>query len=224
MFVLILAELLTATSSSPSMLPLAEVSVATDAPATRKVCRDEKLPNSRFMRRVCTVVKAKQVAVETAPQTPIAPVAPVMTTFGIGMDVVDGQGVAVGVLTAVAADSVTVKTDRHQAQLPKSSLTISDGKALFGMTQAELNASVEKSLASTATAALAIGAEVKGKGGTPIGTVDSATGDSVTIKLAGGQKISIPRSGIAIGADGSGTIGITAAELEAQVRAVRPAG
>ena len=223
MLVLILAELLAATSSSPATLQLAQVSVATDAPATRKLCRNEKIPNSRFMRRVCEVVKAKQVAVETAPQPPVPPVAPVMTTFGIGMDVVDGQGMAVGVLTAVAADSVTVKTDRHQAQLPKSSLTISDGKALFGMTQAELNASVEKTLA-TATAALAVGAEVKGKGGTPIGTVDSTTGDSVTIKLAGGQKISIPRSGIAIGTDGSGTIGITAAELEAQLRAARPAG
>ena len=223
MLVLILAELLAATSSSPATLQLDQVSVATDAPATRKLCRNEKIPNSRFMRRVCEVVKAKQVAVETAPQSPVPPVAPVMTTFGIGMDVVDGQGMAVGVLTAVAADSVTVKTDRHQAQLPKSSLTISDGKALFGMTQAELNASVEKTLA-TATAALAVGAEVKGKGGTPIGTVDSTTGDSVTIKLAGGQKISIPRSGIAIGADGSGTIGITAAELEAQLRAARPAG
>ena len=145
-----------------------------------------------------------------------------MTALGVGMAVVDTNGGAVGVVTALAADSVTVKTDKHLAQLPKASLTVSEGKALFGLTQAALDMSIEQSLAATAMAALKVGAAVKGTGGTSVGTIDAVEADKVTIRLASGMRISVPRSGIAAGTDGSGTIGITAAELEAQVKAAQP--
>ena len=198
----------------------AAASPPTEDPKPRRVCVDVPMANSRFTKRVCTIVAAKPPAAVRVPDAPPPP--PVMTTLGVGMAVVDINGGAVGTITAVAADSVTVKTDKHQAQLPKASLTVSDGKALFGLTQAALDASIEQSLAATAAAALKVGAAVKGTGGTSVGTIDAVEADKVTIRLASGQRISIPRSGITAAPDGSGTIGISAAALEAQLKAARP--
>ncbi|MEO7813963.1 MAG: hypothetical protein ABIR87_00790 [Sphingomicrobium sp.] len=189
------------------------------APTSRRVCHDVAVSNSRFTRRSCSVVVDRPAA--TA-QVAAAAATPVATTLGVGMAVVDAQGGAVGTITALAGDSVTVTTDKHQAQLPKSSLTLSDGKALFGLTRAQLNASVEQSQAATAMAALKVGAPVRGTGGSSVGTIDAVDPASVTIRLANGQRISIPRSGIAPAADGGGTIGLTAAELEAQLKAAQP--
>lgn len=216
MFALILAELVAAAGVSPVMMLQAQAAVAAEAPKTRKVCHDVPQANSRFTKRVCSTVVERQPTVARA----AAPAPVVVTTLGVGMAVVDTQGAAVGTITAVAADSVTVKTARHQAQLPKASLTVSDGKALFGMSQAELDASIERSLAA---AGPKVGATVKGRDGSSVGTIDLVGADTVTIRLADGVKINIPRSGIAIDATGGGVIGLTAAELEAQVKAAQPA-
>ena len=219
MLALILVELIAAASlSSPASE--AQASPPAQAPATRRVCHDIQGAYSRTPRRVCTTVAVKPPAASAAAAEPAPP--PVMTTLGVGMPVVDVQGGAVGVVTAVAADSVTVKTDKHEAQLPRTSLTVSEGKALFGLTQAELNASVERSLAAAAMAALKVGAAVKETSGASVGTIDAIEADNVTIKLASGLRISVPRSGIAAAADGTGVIGISAAQLEAQVKAANP--
>lgn len=217
----ILASLIAAASpasSSPLLLLVQAAAPTVEAPTSRRVCHEVPVSNSRFTRRTCSVVVDRPPAAAPAP----APAITIATTLGVGMAVVDSQGAAVGTITAVAGDSVTVKTDKHQAQLPKSSLTLSDGKALFGLTQAQLNASVEQSQAATAMAALKVGAPVKGTGGASVGTIDAVDAANVTIRLASGLRISIPRSGIAPAADGGGTIGITAAELEAQVKAAQP--
>ena len=50
--------------------------------------------------------------------------------------------VRVGTVTAIKGDNLVIKTDKHEVQLPKSSFTFANGKALFGMTQAQLNAEV----------------------------------------------------------------------------------
>lgn len=154
-------------------------------------------------------------------QAPAAAPPAATASVAVGMAVVDTQGGTVGTITAVAADSVTVKTDKYQAQLPKSSLSVSQGKALFGLTQAALNASIEQAQAAMPKHELKVGASVKGTGGSNVGTIDTLGADSVTIKLASGVKISIPRSGIAAEQDGGGVIGLTAAELEAQVEAAK---
>ena len=219
----ILASLIAAASpasSSPLLLLVQAAAPTAEAPTSRRVCHEVPVSNSRFTRRTCTLVVDRPPA--AAPASAPAPAIAVATTLGVGMAVVDSQGAAVGTITALACDSVTVKTDKHQAQLPKSSLTLSDGKALFGLTQAQLNASVEQSQAATAMAALKVGAPVKGTGGASVGTIDAVDAANVTIRLASGLRISVPRSGIAPAADGGGTIGITAAELEAQVKAAQP--
>lgn len=218
MLALFLAGLVAAASPSS---PQAQANAPAEEPRSRRICTDVPMTNSRFTKRVCTTVAVTQPAVAKPPAT-LPP--PVMTSLGVGMPVVDINGGAVGIVTALAADSVTVKTDKHQAQLPRTSFTVSDGKALFGLTQAELNASIEQSLAAIAMAALKVGAAVKGTGGASVGTIDAVDAANVTIRLASGMRISIPRSGITAGADGTGTIGITAAELEAQVKAAQPSG
>ena len=189
------------------------------APKPRKVCHDFPEANSRFMHRVCTVVVDRPAV---AAQTPVIAPPPVATTLGVGMAVVDTQGAPVGTITALAAETVTVKTDRYEAQLPRTSLALSDGQALFGLTQAQLNASIEQTQATIAKSALKVGGVVTGTGGASLGTVDAAEGDTVTIRLASGVRISVPRASIAPNAAGGGSIGITAAELEAQVKAANP--
>ena len=215
MLALLLAGLSVAASPSPT-----QASPAAEESQPRRICVEVPVSNSRFTKRVCKLVAATPAMVVRAPAPPLPP--PVMTTLGVGMAVVDTNGGAVGIVTALATDSVTVKTDKHQAHLPRTSLTVSDGKALFGLTQAALDASIEQSLAAIAMAALKVGAAVKGTGGESVGTIDAVEADKVTIRLASGLRISVPRSGIAAGTDGSGTIGITAAALEAQVKAAQP--
>ncbi len=131
-----------------------------------------------------------------------------------GMQVVDAKGGVVGTVSGVMGDHVVVKTDRHEVRLPKASFTVDQNKLLFGMTQAELNAATDASLAA-ASAALVAGAAVKGPAGESIGTIDSIDAEFATIKLASGKLVRVPRSGLGASADGA-VIGMTAAQLEAQ--------
>jgi preprotein translocase subunit YajC len=143
--------------------------------------------------------------------------------ISVGMQVTDATGGAVGTVTAINGDNLIVKTDKHEVALPKTSFTPNEGKLLFGMTQAQLNAEVEKSLAA-ADAAVVAGATVKGLQGTAIGTIDKVEADGVTIKLASGQLVRIARAGVRGNADGSVTVGLTAEQLEAEVAKASSAG
>jgi hypothetical protein len=141
------------------------------------------------------------------------------------MQVVDPSGGAVGVVTAVKGDMLMLKTGAHQVQLPLASFTASEGKLLFGMTAAQLNAEVEKQLAA-ANASVAVGAQVYGSDGTLAGQIDAIDGDLVTIKLASGQTVRLPRSGVA-GSDKGAVLGVTTAQLNqlaAQASNPQPAG
>ena len=56
----------------------------------------------------------------------------------VGMQIVDTTGAAVGTVTAIQGSNIQVKTDKHEALLPKASFTLANGKLLFGLTQAQL--------------------------------------------------------------------------------------
>ena len=142
--------------------------------------------------------------------------------FAVGTIVTDAKGGPVGTVTAVNGDVVTVHTDKLDANLAKASFTPNEGKLLVGMTQAELNAVVEKDQAAAA-ASLAVGAEIKGTGGAVLGTIDAIDTEFVTIKLASGNKVRIPRAGVVGSATGA-VVGLTAEQLEAQVSATAPEG
>jgi|SRR5579884_2479778 preprotein translocase subunit YajC len=135
-----------------------------------------------------------------------------------GMQITDPNGGAVGTVKAVQGDNLVVTTGTHEALLPKASFTVNNGKLLFGLTQAQLNAEIEKSQAA-ASAAVAAGATVKGLQGTEIGKVDSVTDSGVVIALTSGKKIQVPRTGVRGNADGSVTVGITEEQLKAATSA-----
>lgn len=134
-----------------------------------------------------------------------------------GTQVVDTKGGAVGVVASVNGDTLVIRTDKLEAAVSASSVTPSNGKLLIGMTQAELNAATEQSLAALA-AKIAPGAEVHGTGGAVLGTIESLDTDFATLKLTSGTSIRLPRT--SLGADANGVIiGLTAEQLEAQLGA-----
>jgi len=164
------------------------------------------------MKRVIVTVASLLLAA-----APAAPAPAQADAFSIGTVVTDAKGGPVGTVTAVKGDIVTVHTDRLDANLAKASFTPNNGKLLVGLTQAELNAAVEKDQAAAA-ASLAVGAEIKGTGGAVLGTIDAIDAEFVTIKVASGNKVRIPRSGVVGSANGA-VVGLTAEQLEAQVSA-----
>jgi preprotein translocase subunit YajC len=137
--------------------------------------------------------------------------------MNVGMQVTDSSGGPVGTVAAIQGTNLLIKTDKHEALLPRTSFTVSNGKLLFAMTQAQLDAQIERSLAA-AKAAIVAGATVKGLGGTPVGTIESVADGKATIALQGGKKIAVPQEGLRGNADGTVTIGYSAAQLEAMVQ------
>jgi preprotein translocase subunit YajC len=139
-----------------------------------------------------------------------------------GMQVVDSTGSSVGTVTAIQGDNLLIKTDKHEMLVPKVSFTPNAGKLVFGMTQAQLDAEIEKTQ-SAATASVAVGATVKAMNGTEIGRIDSVADSGVVIALPSGQKVQVGRSGVRGNPDGSVTVGLTAEQLNAQLQATTPA-
>ena len=135
--------------------------------------------------------------------------------FKVGTEVLDSSGNPVGTVSAVNGEVVTVKTDKLDANLGRASFAQQDGKLYVGMTQAELNAAVERENAA-AEASLAVGAPVKDPAGSSAGSIEAIDAEFVTLKLASGKSVRIPRSGIAGSASGA-VVGLSASDLEASV-------
>jgi len=160
---------------------------------------------------------AVALAVPAAPAVAQAPAA-----ITVGMQVTDVSGAPVGTVQAIQGDNILVKTDKHEAVLPKVSFTPAEGKLLFGMTQAQLNTEIEKGLAA-ADAAIVAGATVKDPGGATVGTVEAVAADAVTIALPSGKKVQVAKSSVRGNPDGSVAIGLSAEQIEAQLGASRAA-
>lgn len=134
----------------------------------------------------------------------------------IGMQIVDTTGAAVGTVTAIQGDNLQIKTDKHEALLPKASFTLNNGKLLFGLTQAQLDSKIEESTVASQRAIVA-GATVNGTGGAAVGKIEAVETDKVTIALTSGKRIAVPSSGLRGNADGTVTIGYSAEQLDALV-------
>lgn len=134
----------------------------------------------------------------------------------VGMQIVDTSGAPVGTVTAIQGENVQIKTDKHQAFLPRSSFTLSNGKLLFGMSQAQLDQKIDEAEAASAKA-IAAGATVKGSAGMPVGKIDAVEAGNVTISLPSGKKLQMPVAGVRGNADGTVTVGYTAEQLDALV-------
>ena len=132
----------------------------------------------------------------------------------VGMLVVDTSGAPVGTVMAIRGDNIQIKTDKHDALLPKTSFRVDKGKLIFGMTQAQLDAQIEAAAAASQKAIVA-GATVNGSAGTAVGKIDAVDNGQVTITLTSGKRIAVPITGLRGNADGTVTIGYTADQIEA---------
>lgn len=134
----------------------------------------------------------------------------------VGMQVTDTTGAPVGTVTGIQGDNLLVKTDKYTAALAKNSFTPHNGKLLYAISQAQLDAEIEKSLAA-ADASVKAGASVKGAGGSAVGTIASVEAETVTIDVGGdaSKKIKLPRSGVRGNPDGTVTIGLTSDQVKA---------
>ena len=130
-----------------------------------------------------------------------------------GAQVRDTGGGEVGTITKVDGQFVILKTDKHEVRLPVSSFTAHEGAFLMAMTRDQLNAEVDKTLAS-ASAKLVAGASVTGAQGGAVGTIDAIDAEFVTVKLTSGKLVRLPRRSVAPGPNGA-VIGMSVAELEA---------
>lgn len=134
-----------------------------------------------------------------------------------GATVKDTAGGVVGTILKVEGDHLLLKTDKHEVRLPVASFTATADGALFGLTQAQLNAEVDKAKAA-ADAQIVVGATVKGAAGNTVGTIEAIDAQIVTLKLVSGKSIRLPRS--AIGGSPNGPVmGMTAEEMEAAAKA-----
>jgi preprotein translocase subunit YajC len=134
----------------------------------------------------------------------------------VGMQIVDTAGAPVGVVAAIQGDLIQVKTDKHEALLPKASFTLNNGKLLFGLSQAQLDSKIEESAAASQKAIVA-GATVNGTSGTALGKIESVEADKVTIALTSGKRIQVPSTALRGNTDATVTIGYTAEQLDALV-------
>ena len=134
-------------------------------------------------------------------------------TFTTGAQVSDTAGGAVGTITSVEGEFVVLKTNKHEVRLPKSSFTAVDDGFIMAMTQAQVNAAVEQSLAKADTLVTA-GAMVRDTSGNFVGSVQKVDGDLATLRLSTGTLVALPVSAFGPGASGP-VIGMTAMELEA---------
>jgi preprotein translocase subunit YajC len=133
-----------------------------------------------------------------------------------GAVVKDTSGGVVGTITKVEGDQLMLKTDRHEVRLPVASFTATESGALFGLTQAQLNAEIDKAQAAAA-AQIVVGATVKGAAGNPVGTIEAVDAQTVTLKLTSGKSVRLPRSAVGGGPNGP-VIGLTAEEMEAAAK------
>ena len=150
-------------------------------------------------------------------QPAAAQTASAAASFSAGAKVSDTAGGDVGTIASVDGDYVILKTDKHEVRLPKTSFTAHNGGFIMAMTQAQVNAAVEQSLASAAEK-IVVGATVSGSQGAPLGTIDALDDQFATVKLSSGKLVRLPRSGLAPGPNGA-IIGMTVAELEAAAAA-----
>ena len=142
---------------------------------------------------------------------------PAAAAVTAGAVVKDTSGGVVGTILKVEGDQLMLKTDRHEVRLPVASFTATESGALFGMTQAQLNAEIDKAQAAAA-AQIVVGATVKGIAGNTIGTIVAIDAQIVTMKLTSGKSVRLPRSAIGGGPNGP-VMGMTAEEMEAAAKA-----
>lgn len=140
----------------------------------------------------------------------------------IGTSLVDDSGNLVGRVESIEGDVLIVRTDRHSARIPRSSVTLFEGRLLFALTRDELNAEIERSLAA-AQANLTPGTPVRGISGSIAGTIEEREEGFIILRLVSGDRVRLPVTAIASGPGGA-VLGLSASELQQLVDRASPSG
>ena len=139
---------------------------------------------------------------------------PLSPAFAQALEIVDPTGATVGTVIAFDAEAgtLTVKTDKHEVVLPKESFTPNGETMMFAMTQAQLNAEVEKGAKMLADT-VSVGREVRDADLQPAGTIEAMTDDAVMVRLTNNTVVAVPTNGITPHLDGA-ILGYRNADLE----------
>lgn len=137
----------------------------------------------------------------------------------VGTVIYDPQDGEVGKIDSVSGDAIVVDTGAHKATLPRSAFAAGAKGPKVTITKAQIDeqvAAAAQKAAAALEAALVVGAEVKGKAGTPIGTVKEVSADKVVIDRTAGP-VALARNAVGLGAQGL-FISLTAKELDAAAK------
>ncbi|MBB3763852.1 hypothetical protein [Sphingomicrobium lutaoense] len=165
------------------------------------------------MKSIFTAVAAVAIAA-AAPSTP-AFAQDAAVAIAPGMTVVhDKTGDEVGTVAKLADGMVFISTDQHKdIPMPANAVLLHEGKVLFGMTKADLNAAVAADKAKAA-ASVALGKEVKDVNGAVVGKFEAMNDETITIRLTSGKVVRVPVD--AVQGASTGAIALyNAADLEA---------
>jgi preprotein translocase subunit YajC len=146
--------------------------------------------------------------------TAAADAGPVSVTPGTA--VVDASGAPVGTIESVTPQGAVVSTGTAKAALPLNAFAKRDNGVAISMSKAELEAAVN----TAKTPQIEVGAVVNDTTGGKVGTVESISGDQVTVATAN-AKAALPKNAFAQGPNGL-VIAMTATQLEAAVKAATP--
>lgn len=145
--------------------------------------------------------------------------APASSNLTVGTTIYDPQGGEVGKINSVSGDAIVVDTGAHKATLPRAAFGTGAKGPMVTITKAQIDeqvAAATQKAAAALDAALVAGAEVKGKAGTPIGTVKEVSADKVVIDRPAGP-VALARNAVGLGAQGL-FISLTAEELDAAAK------
>lgn len=137
----------------------------------------------------------------------------------VGSVIYDPQGGEVGKIDSVTGDAIVVDTGAHKATLPRTAFGIGAKGPMVTITKVQIDeqvAAVAQKAAAALEAALVVGAEVKGKAGTPIGTIKEVSADKVVIDRTAGP-VALARNAVGLGRQGL-FISLTAEELDAAAK------
>lgn len=168
--------------------------------------------------RVMSLVLAATAALSlpAAASAQAAATAAATPNLAVGTVIYDPQGGEVGKIDTISGDAIVVDTGAHKATLPRNAFGTGAKGPTVTITKAQIDeqvAAAAQKAAAALDAALVVGAEVKGKAGTPVGTVKEVSADKVVIDRAAGP-VALARNAIGLSAQGL-FISLTAEELDA---------
>lgn len=148
----------------------------------------------------------------TAPAAGVVTAGPAQVT--VGATVSDTSGGQVGTVSAVSGGNATIDTGTAKASVPVTSLAKGQSGLVIAMTKSQLEAAVA---AQTQPTQIAVGNNVSGPQGNPVGKVTAVTGDLVTVQTAT-TKVQLPTKAFAQKTPGELVIGLTQEQLDAAAK------